>query len=134
LIDFNAFRVDYFAKITWSTASETNNNYFTIEKSYDGRNWFELTQVSSVGNSTRLANYQYEDKTFMDEINYYRLSQTDYNGKSMTYSPKSVLFEKDKVEYIYRNVLGQEIDFENTPSGIYLKCFSDGSSIKVFKN
>ncbi len=134
LLDFDAFKVDYFAKITWSTASETNNNYFTIEKSYDGRNWFELTQVSSVGNTTRQTYYQFDDKTFMDVINYYRLSQTDYDGKSKTYSPKSVLFEKDKVEYIYRNVLGQEIDFENTPSGVYLKCFSDGTSIKVFKN
>lgn len=134
LLDFDAFKVDYFAKITWSTASETNNNFFTIEKSYDGRNWFELTQVSSVGNTTRQTYYQFDDKTFMEEINYYRLSQTDYDGKSKTYSTKSVLFEKDKVEYIYRNVLGQEIDFENTPSGVYLKCFSDGTSIKVFKN
>jgi len=134
LITFDAYKVDNFAKITWSTASETNNNYFTIEKSYDGRNWFEITQVNSVGNSTRQTYYQFEDKTFMEEINYYRLSQTDFNGKSKTYNPKSVLFEKDKVDYIYRNVLGQEVDYKNSPSGVYLKCFSDGTSIKVFKD
>ena len=134
LLDFDAVKVDNFSKVLWSTASESNNNYFSIEKSYDGRNWFEIEQVNAVGNSTRQTYYQIDDKSSMAEINYYRLVQVDFNGKIVKYSPKSVLFEKDKSEFIFRNVLGQQVDFENSPSGVYLKCFMDGTSVKVFKD
>ncbi|MFH0895488.1 MAG: T9SS type A sorting domain-containing protein [Bacteroidota bacterium] len=71
--------------ITWSTATETNNDYFTIEKSSDMSNWSELTTIAGTGNSTVVNNYQVIDPN-PSEIMYYRLNQTDYNGSTKTYN------------------------------------------------
>ncbi len=67
------------AFIKWSTASEVNNNYFTIEKSEDGFTYEYLTMVYSAGNCGCIQSYEYFDNTF-DGMSYYRLSQTDFNG------------------------------------------------------
>ena len=68
-------------KITWTTATETNNNYFTIEKSTDAYNWEVLTTVPGAGNSNSLLNYSITDEEINNELHYYRLKQTDFNGK-----------------------------------------------------
>jgi hypothetical protein len=65
--------------IKWSTASESNSNYFTIEKSYDAQNFFFLANVNAVGNSTQTNNYSYFDAGQTSTV-YYRLSETDKNG------------------------------------------------------
>ena len=66
--------------INWSTASESNSNYFTIEKSYDGKNFTWLAQINAAGNSTQTKNYSYFDAN-ENTTAYYRLSQTDKNGQ-----------------------------------------------------
>jgi len=68
--------------ISWSTASEQNNNYFTVEHSEDAIHWEALSSVKSAGNGITTQHYH---ATFMEETNsyrYYRLKQTDYNGNS----------------------------------------------------
>jgi len=69
--------------MNWSTASETNNDYFTIDKSYDGIRFFEIAKVYSKanrgGNSTSFLNYSFIDYGTSDA--YYKLSQTDIDGK-----------------------------------------------------
>lgn len=70
-------------EIKWTTASETNNNFFTIEKSYDGSVYENLAEIPSQdGNSTIEQNYSYIDAVPYNGITYYRLKQTDYNGDS----------------------------------------------------
>lgn len=65
--------------LSWKTASELNNDYFTIEKSNDGENWMDLTKVKGAGNSLRALHYSYTDSEKNNSFNYYRLKQTDYN-------------------------------------------------------
>jgi endonuclease I len=74
----------------WTTASEQNNDHFTLERSYDAQNWTALTEVKGAGNSTAKKQYQYLDNLSTSQpINvstiYYRLKQTDSDGTS-TYS------------------------------------------------
>ncbi len=71
--------------LTWQTASEQNNNYFTLEKSFDGENFIAFTQVQSQGNSNNLQNYSDIDYSPFNGNNYYRLKQTDLDGQ-YTYS------------------------------------------------
>jgi hypothetical protein len=67
--------------LKWTTASETNNAYFTIEKSNDAVHFEELTRVQGKGNSTSKVDYSIIDYFAYSGVSYYRLSQTDYNGK-----------------------------------------------------
>ena len=83
LLYFNNTCDDKSVLLTWGTASETNNNYFTIEKSTDGVNFKELTRVyskSGNGNSNTQLEYNYLDNDSKGA--YYRLKQTDIDGKN----------------------------------------------------
>lgn len=72
--------------IKWTTASETNNDFFTIEKSIDGINFISIGTIAGAGNSTSILNYTFIDYNANSGISYYRLKQTDYNGNSETFS------------------------------------------------
>ena len=86
LISFNAFPENGEVKIEWSTASETNNAFFTIQKSTDGRSWVTVQKISGSGTSSTVENYTAYDQIPFPDISYYRLMQTDIDGKQ-TFSP-----------------------------------------------
>lgn len=65
---------------TWSTGSETNNAYFTVERSADGLEWEPLGDVPGAGNSSVERNYQFTDQQPLFGRSYYRIRQTDFNG------------------------------------------------------
>ncbi|MEP7168435.1 MAG: T9SS type A sorting domain-containing protein [Bacteroidota bacterium] len=69
----------------WSTASEINNDYFTVEKSQNGRTFDEAGRAEGAGNSTSVLDYSFIDEHPFNSISYYRLKQTDFNG-SYSYS------------------------------------------------
>ncbi len=74
------------ATITWTTASESNNNYFEIERSSGGSTFTTIARVvSQNSNSTQPLNYSAVDNNPLDGISYYRLKQVDNDGK-YTYS------------------------------------------------
>lgn len=73
--------------LDWACATETNNNYFTVERSTDGVNYVELGRIQGAGNSSARTNYTYTDMTATVGTNYYRITQTDYNGQFETYGP-----------------------------------------------
>ena len=67
--------------LNWETASEINNDYFNVEKSSDGENYFSIGIVKGFGNSSQDHSYQLTDYDFGSAtINYYRLDQIDYDG------------------------------------------------------
>ncbi|MFT4644702.1 MAG: hypothetical protein ACI8ZX_001108 [Planctomycetota bacterium] len=68
-------------ELEWRTASEINNDYFSIEQSIDGINWQLVAKVDGAGNSTSINNYSYIDVRQYNDISYYRLKQTDFNGE-----------------------------------------------------
>jgi hypothetical protein len=67
-------------KLSWTTASEVNNDFFTVERSKDLSEFEELLTVKGAGNSNRLLNYTATDTNPYQGISYYRLKQTDFNG------------------------------------------------------
>ncbi|MEO6904009.1 MAG: GEVED domain-containing protein [Bacteroidia bacterium] len=70
--------------VTWSTASEKNNNYFTIERSQDAQNFIVIGKVASkaiAGNSITTLNYFFKDIDVKPGVYYYRLKQTDFDGQ-----------------------------------------------------
>lgn len=84
LLSFNASCENSQVELKWATASEQNNHYFTILKSYDGYTFFPLGTVYGAENSNTIRNYFYVDKSSSRKA-YYQLSQTDYDGKITYY-------------------------------------------------
>ncbi len=80
LLNFGAKLTNGKVYLNWSTATETNNKYFTIEKSTDGIYFEEVTSVNGAGNSIKILNYSEVDPNPYGGISYYRLKQTDNNG------------------------------------------------------
>jgi hypothetical protein len=90
-------------KLTWSTATEIDNDYFTVERSADGVNFNSIGNVDASGNSLSIKNYSLYDNKPFPTINYYRLKQTDFNG-SYTYSKIiSITSENESSYSIYPN-------------------------------
>ena len=81
LIEFKAEYELEKVHVNWITVSEENNDFFTIERSADGINFEILDFIDGAGNANRLLKYEYTDRSPLDGIAYYRLKQTDFDGK-----------------------------------------------------
>jgi hypothetical protein len=87
LLNFEAAYMEEtgFVELKWSTATEIDNDFFTVEASRDGSNWTEILRQKGAGTTHQFTSYIDFDKNPYDGINYYRLKQTDFNG-DYTYS------------------------------------------------
>lgn len=102
--------------LNWTTATETNNDYFTVERSQDGVEFETLDVTDGAGNSTSILNYSIVDANPLQGLSYYRLSQTDFDG-TRKYS---------EIVSVEKNNTGFEITHtaEETPGqlSIYFNC------------
>ena len=91
LIYFNAITEDNrTVKLVWETASEINNDFFTIERSINAMDWEIVTTIDGAGNSNIFKNYVAKDNNPYSGVSYYRLKQTDFNGQFEYTSIKNV--------------------------------------------
>jgi hypothetical protein len=90
LLSFTAQCSDNDVLIEWSTATEENNDYFTILRSDDNEHYEDIIQLVGAGNSNNIINYSYTDYNAKDGNFYYKLKQTDYDGKNEVFSPVHV--------------------------------------------
>ena len=90
LIDFSAHENSNGVAIEWSTASERDNDYFTVEHSTDGINFTAIEEVKGAGDSKELINYSITLSAPNYGINYYRLKQTNYDGETTNLSTISL--------------------------------------------
>ncbi len=96
LLSFNAQLVNKQVKLTWQTASETNNDYIVVERRT--ANAFEaIGQVAGAGTTEERQSYEWIDSSPAPGTNYYRLKQVDFDG-----------------EYEYHRVVSVEVGSEQT--------------------
>ena len=88
-------------KLEWQTATELNNDFFTIEKSANARDWKIIQTVEGAGNSSALLNYYTIDESPYMGVSYYRLKQTDFNGEFEYSNIKSVTFNLSEKEVLH---------------------------------
>jgi hypothetical protein len=81
------------AVIEWATASEMDNDYFTVERSADGSSFESIATIPGAGNSHSLLTYTYTDASPLAGTSYYRLTQTDFDQKFEIFKPISVAYE-----------------------------------------
>ncbi|MFM7023396.1 MAG: hypothetical protein ACKOXB_10485 [Flavobacteriales bacterium] len=82
LVAFDVRKQDGKTVLSWSTASEINNDYFSVQRSSDGTNWLQIGTVSGAGNSNALLNYSFADELPGEGVNYYKIVQVDFDGAS----------------------------------------------------
>ena len=99
LVSFTAKAAGNEVSLEWVTASERENDYFTIERSRDGQNFEEVVRVDGAGNSTSLISYEEVDALPFTGQSYYRLRQTDYNGATTVSPIQAVSIEAVLVVY-----------------------------------
>ncbi len=118
LLSFELSRDSDDVIIKWSTATEINNDYFTIEHSADGQNWDVFLYVNGAGNSNEIRHYEITDDDPLNGVNYYRLKQTDFDGRFEYFAPKAIYFNNDikesKILKVSANQSLMHVWFENT--------------------
>jgi hypothetical protein len=100
--------------LKWSTASETNNDYFQIERSADGIQFTPIINVNGAGSSTKTLTYSTSDTYPLEGLSFYRLKQVDYDGQ-FSYSEIVSVEIKDLTEDFKFNA------FPNPSNGSDLK-------------
>ncbi len=105
-------KVDLF----WQTASEINNDYFTIERSYNGIDFEVIAKVKGAGNSTKILNYSTQDNAPIIGKSFYRLKQTDFDGTSSYSNIQSVNIQLDEGVSIYPNPIENAEEILNIKS------------------
>lgn len=80
LVSFSAKQKPLGTMLEWETASEQNNEFFTVYRSNNGIQFDPIAQIAGSGNSSHSQYYSYFDASVFPGITYYQLSQTDYDG------------------------------------------------------
>lgn len=120
-VDLITFTANYIgnhtAQLNWTTASETNNSHFRIERSYDGVEFEKIGRVEGNGNHNSILNYQFLDPKLDGNktIAYYRLIQVDFNGNENKTNIQIVKFQDASLisPIVYPNPFVNEITVSN---------------------
>lgn len=120
--------------LEWQTATETNNDYFTLERGvykYGSMEWETIKHHVGAGNSTITHTYGHYDWEYADDVNYYRLTQTDFNGNRETFKIIAIDNRMRDVKIVkVTNLLGQEVSLDNP--GHIIVTYEDGTTQKKF--
>lgn len=121
LLDFDVKKVGNLVKVDWTTSSELNNDYFTVERSTDGESFVGIGNIIGAGTSHSELHYDFIDREPAIGTSYYRLRQTDFDGETEVFDVKSVSFSGTSTATIY----------PNPNRGSFTVKFSEDSEIKT---
>lgn len=131
LLDFSVSNQEVYNILEWSTASEKNNDYFILDYSTDGKNWNSFEEIDGVGTTTEKQHYSTTHRDYKNGINYYRLTQVDYDGTETKHKIISVDNSKKRALLKRVNTMGQEVNEHY--NGIVILYYSNGSIEKMFQ-
>ena len=126
LVSFTASCNGNSVNVEWATASEKNNDYFILEKSYDAVNFSEIARIEGAGSSIVETRYSYTDNENYGGEMYYRLQQVDYDGTRTTSEiivAKCADYELDPTVTVFPNPFRSEVtlsleNFGNKPATV----------------
>ena len=125
LLSFQAkVLTDTRVELTWETASEINNDYFTIERSLNGTDWEIITIIDGAGNSNTILAYSTLDNSPYNGVSYYRLKQTDFDGQFEYSIIRSVTVNK---------VYGNEVQIYPNPTNSQITIQTNKQELSSFR-
>ncbi|MEO6221165.1 MAG: choice-of-anchor V domain-containing protein [Ginsengibacter sp.] len=109
LYSFNAVVKNSTVLLSWQTAQEINSNYFTVQKSYDNRQFNDIGKIGASGNSSLVKNYSFtdDDPSYFEKPIYYRLAMIDKDGAGIYSKIANVVLRANAtfIKGIYPNPL-----------------------------
>jgi len=121
----NANRVDLF----WTTASEINSHYYSINRSANGIDFISIGTLPAAGNSNTLLHYSFVDLNPLIGINYYQLTEYDFDGQLQNSKIETVSFleEQSIITQVYPNpTIGDvSLHFNSLNAGTYYLTLTD---------
>lgn len=129
---FNAELVKDGTYVSWASYTEINNDYYTIEKSRDAKQWEIINTTLGVGNSSIRTEYNFTDhETNEPGTTYYRLSQTDFDGATEYFKIVSISIKHPQEKPIAYDTVGRVIPDPTTYIGIIIFKYKNGFWYKV---
>jgi hypothetical protein len=122
-----------YVRVNWCTYSELNNDYFTVEYSYDLNNWIECSTINGFGNSNSPLYYSTVFQPTLEGYVYVRIKQTDYDGNfdySKILSVSYNYYGEIKILY-YIDIHGQKYNIQ--PKGLSIRVYQGGYTEKAFR-
>lgn len=132
LIKFDAKPSGENALVTWSTATETNNDYFIVQHSANGRDYTDVKKVDGSGNSNTVKSYSCTHTQPVNGINYYRLLQVDMNGDNEIFGPKTVNFRKENKATAFTNLTAAPNPFSSNLSLQFESAYQGSAPLRIF--
>lgn len=134
LTNFEGIQKENDVELHWETASETENAYFSVERSEDNHQFVEIAKVVGGFNSSEQLAYDYLDENLTGLYYYYRLCQVDLDGEKTFSKTIGVFMNPWQPKVVHRyNMLGAEIDAANH-HGMMIEVYDDGSVKKIWKD
>lgn len=119
LLFFNAKAIsNNEVKCTWSTASEKDNDFYTVERSKDGYHFEAAGIVDGNGTTNDMSEYTFNDMNPYSGVSYYRLKQTDFNGD----------YTNSKVVAVNINEAGISMQVYPNPAADFIQIVTESSS------
>lgn len=100
LSSFTAIPKGQAAYLEWETLTESNNDYFSIERATDAKTFSPIGQVQGKGTTYISQRYSFMDRKARPGINYYRLRQVDFDGQYEYSEMKTVLISKQEEQLL----------------------------------
>src|SRR5690606_8997339 len=114
-------------KLEWHTLSEINNSHFEIERSRNGMYFMRIAEIKAASNATEEHFYHYVDEKPLEDTNYYRLKQVDYDGKFEYSQIRSVSLNFSNFNFkVFPNPVRQKevfIEYSTTPDEFLIEIF-----------
>ncbi|MET0243629.1 MAG: hypothetical protein ABW174_09175 [Flavitalea sp.] len=101
LLSFTAFKTSNDVQLKWVTASEVSNDYFAVERSYDGTTFTTIATINGSATTNVQTSYSYSDNSALGTIAYYRLKQVDTKGTSSYSEVRSLIVGKEQPAQVY---------------------------------
>lgn len=118
---------DRYVKLLWTTKSETDNDYFTLQRSTNAQDFMDIGTVEGAGNSSYEINYEFFDNYPLSGISYYRLKQTDFNG---AYSYSRIIAVNNEYSYNQQTFVVSEAP-SNTVMVYFVSAQSETVNVQI---
>ncbi len=111
LVGFDVYNEENAVKLVWKTSSETNSDFFEIQRSHNAKDWRALDHVKSAGESIQQTLYNFTDPEPVPGDNYYRLKMVDRDGSFAFSQIRKVSWEA-KGLVVFPNPAADQIEMD----------------------
>lgn len=132
LISFNARAKGLVNEITWATATEKNNDFFSIERSADGINFNEIAKVDGAGDYTGRLDYKFTDLRPLNGTSYYRIRQTDFDGTFSIF--EAIRVQRNTIEATAFKIVGNPSNGNRVIMQMSIESNIQTSTVKIYDN